>query len=334
MTVDHAAEEGVLGFAHAALIIDAGLDLSSVLGAELRRSAEVYDEVLLIVGDRTRAVLADTDVPGEVVSWADPAAFYQRLGSAYETFRHYLAAQHQAGRRVHVIAEPDLTSTVDPGFHAERVAAYLAYEAVCNDAYALGGGSAVTCIWDSRDHADTVIDAVRSTHSYLLTAAGPMSSPGYLSPERYLAERHESSLRPAPPYVDRAVTLYEVAELSALRSMLGAWTAEHGFTVQATEDVMVAVVEVATNGLRYGGAPVRIRAWRHGATLIVQCDDAGGHPIPVTAGYHRPHPLAAVTGGRGLWLARQLADVAVMSSAPGRTSVRLYFPRQLMQPPS
>ncbi|MEU4621999.1 ATP-binding protein [Actinoplanes sp. NPDC023801] len=334
MSIGHAADRSVPGFGHTALILGADGDLPSVLGTELRRSAEIYDEVLLVVGERTRAVLTCADVPGEVLSWDDPAAFYQRLGSAYEAFRRYLAAQHQAGRRVHVIAEPDLISSVEPEFRAERVAAYLAYEAVCNEAYAMGGGSTVTCIWDSRDHGDTVIDAVRATHSYLLTDVGPVPSPYYLPPERYLTERHETPLRPVPSPVDREVTLYEVTELGGLRAVLGAWTAEHGFTRQATEDVVVAAVEVVTNGLRYGGAPVRVRAWRQGDTLIVQCDDAGNHPIPATAGYYRPHPLAAVSGGRGLWLTRQLADVAAISSAPGRTSVRLYFPRKIMQPQS
>jgi hypothetical protein len=178
MTVDQAADERMSGFAHTALIISSDFDLPSVLGPELRRSAEIYDELLLVVGTRTRAALAGAaaDVPGEVLSWGDPAAFYQRLGSAYEAFRRYLAAQHQAGRRVHVIAQPDLISTVEPGFRAVRAAAYLAYEAVCNDSYAIGG-SAVTCIWDRRDYEDTTIDAVRATHTHLLTATGSVPSP-------------------------------------------------------------------------------------------------------------------------------------------------------------
>jgi hypothetical protein len=34
-----------------------------------------------------------------------------------------------------------------------------------------------------------------------------------------------------------------------------------------------------------------------------------------------------------MWLARQLADMVTVVSAPGGTAVRLYFPRHLMQPP-
>jgi anti-sigma regulatory factor (Ser/Thr protein kinase) len=136
------------------------------------------------------------------------------------------------------------------------------------------------------------------------------------------------------PLVDHDMTLHDVADLSGLRSIVGAWAVEHGFAEEATEDVVVAVVEVATNGLRHGGAPVRARAWHRGDMLVVQCDDAGHQPIPATAGYYRPLPLSANAGGRGLWLARQLADVVIVSSAPGRTAVRLHFPLQLMRPQS
>jgi anti-sigma regulatory factor (Ser/Thr protein kinase) len=329
MTVEQVVEPKVHGLAHTALIVDAQLDLPSVLRTELERSADLYDEVLLVVGARTRAALAEAGIPDDTLSWGDPASFYQRLGSAYEAFRRYLATQHRAGRRVHVIAEPDLAGAVDHRFRADRTEAYMAYEAVCNDAYALGGPT-VTCIWDSRNHDGAVIDAVRATHAYLLTGAGPELSPHYLPPRRYLAERHGRPPQPVPSHVDLDVTLLDVTELGGLRSAVGAWTAEHGFSEDATEDVMVAVVEVATNGLRYGGAPVRVRAWHQGGTLLVQCDDGGNEPIPVTAGYYRPDPLGGAAGGRGLWLARQLADVVTVSSAPGRTMVRLHFPSQLM----
>lgn len=332
MTGGRGGDHRLFEFTHTAFIISAGVDLPSVLGPELHRSAEIYDEVLLVVGGRTRAALTDAaaDLPRTILNWGDPAAFYQRLGSAYEAFRRYLVTQHQAGRRVHVIAEPDLIGTVNPEFRADRAAAYLAYEAVCNDTYAIGG-SAVTCIWDRRDHEDTTIDAVRATHAHLLTASGLKPSPHYLPPEHYLAERHDMPMQPAPPLVEHDVVLREVADLSALRSIMGAWAAGHGFTEEAAEDLVVAVIEVATNGLRHGAAPVRARAWHRGDTLLVQCDDAGIQQIPATAGYYRPHPMAAATGGRGLWLARQLADVVTVSSATARTTVRLHFPRSLMQ---
>ncbi|MEU4690501.1 ATP-binding protein [Actinoplanes sp. NPDC023714] len=334
LSVEETAGPGAAPFAHTALVVGADRDLRT-LGPELRRSAAIYDEVLVVVGDRTRHVLADAagDLPPRV-RWGEPGAFYQRLGFAYEGFRRYLADEQRAGRRVHVIAEPDLSSGMDAGLCADRAAAYLAYEAICNDTYALGG-SAVTCVWDSRHHPRTVIDGVRATHPYELTAAGRSPSPSYLPPRRYLAGHQDRPMRPAPEQVDHDGTVGEVAALSGLRSTLSGWAAGHRFTGDAREDLVLAVVEVATNGLRHGGTPVRVRAWHHHGTLIVQCDDSGTQPIPAAAGYLRPEPSAALAGGRGLWLARQLADVVTVSSVPGRTSVRLYFPLRIMlAPPS
>src|ERR1041384_1045761 len=104
------------GTAHTAVIINSDDDLLTVLLPEVRRSAGRYDEILLVVGKDTRTVLAQHmgDLGG-ALRWGDPAGFYQRLGFAFEGFRRYLAEQHTAGRRVHVVAEPDLAGGVDAG---------------------------------------------------------------------------------------------------------------------------------------------------------------------------------------------------------------------------
>jgi anti-sigma regulatory factor (Ser/Thr protein kinase) len=320
-------------FVHAALILEAEPDLE-MLAAELVRSAQSYDEVLLVVGDHTRTVL--TGHLGESpagVRWAEPGAFYQRLGYAYERFRRYLAGEHRAGRRVHVVAEPDLAAGVDAGLRADRTAAYLAYEAICNHTYALGG-SAVTCIWDGRQQPGAVVDGVRATHSHLVTGSGRTASPHFVAPERYLAGNQETPMDPPPGQVELDVTVSDSGGggggLRALRVAVSGWAAGHRFAGETLEDLVLAVVEVATNGLRHGGPPIRVRAWHHGATLITQCDDAGARPFPADAGYLRPDPVTAVAGGRGLWLARQMADVVTVSSRPGLTSVRLHFPRHIM----
>ncbi|GIF41759.1 ATP-binding protein [Actinoplanes xinjiangensis] len=329
MTTAQATGRPATPFVHAALVLEADRDLD-VLATELVRSAKLYDEVLVVVGEHTRDVLTGRleDLPARV-RWRAPNAFYQRLGFAYEGFRRYLADEHRAGRRVHVIAEPDLVSGVDSGLRAERAAAYLAFEAMCNQTYA-PGASAVTCIWDGREHPGPVIDGVRATHSHLVTPTGRVPSPHYRAPEHYLAERHDVPMRPPPAHVDHDITFDGSGGLSGLRSTVGEWAAAHRFSGEALADLVLAVIEVATNGLRHGGPPVRVRAWRQGGTLVVQCDDGGACLIPADAGYRRPDPVAPAAGGRGLWLARQLADVVTVSSQPGRTSVRLHFPRQIM----
>jgi anti-sigma regulatory factor (Ser/Thr protein kinase) len=124
--------------------------------------------------------------------------------------------------------------------------------------------------------------------------------------------------------VELDLHLVNADQLGSLRGSIRAWAQRHGFTGLELDHVILAVYEVATNGLVHGAPPVRIRAWRHGETLIVQADDAGGRPIPPTAGYLPPPPSAE--GGQGLWLARQVTDALLTHTAAGMTSVRLHFP--------
>ncbi|MGK5682228.1 ATP-binding protein [Actinoplanes sp. URMC 104] len=319
------------GTAHTALVTDSDDELLTVLVPELLRSAGRYDEILLVVGSDTRTALAGRvgDLGG-ALRWGNPSGFYQRLGFAYEGFRRHLAEQHAAGRRVHVVAEPDLTGGVDAGMQTDRAVAYLAYEAVCNETYDPYGG-AVTCIWNQRHHPAAVLDGVRATHRYLLTPAGRVPSPQYRDAERYLIE-HDMPLQPAPADVEHEIILADVADLSRLRAVLHQWAGRHHFAEEPADDLVVAAVEVAANGLRHGAAPVRVRCWHRHDTLIVQCDDTAGRPVPATAGYRRPGLAGTAPDGRGLWLARQLADVVITESVPGRTSVRLHFPYEVMHP--
>lgn len=330
MTAVGAVAERGRGFRHAAIVASSPADVAAALIPELRRAGAAYDEILLVVDESVRVLLsAHVGHLDDVVRWGDPAAFYQRLGFAYESFRRYLAEHHAAGRRVHVIAEPDLAGPVDAVLRTDRVAAYMAYESMCNDAYA-PYDSAVTCVWTARHHSARFLDEARATHGHLLTPAGVHVSPSYLPPESYLAEQRDTSLSPVPARIDSEAVIGAVEDLSRLRTALTTWAVTVGFARDAAEDLVVAAIEVATNGLRHGAAPVRVRAWQHHDTLIVQCDDSAGRAIPATAGFRRPRPADALPGGRGLWLARQLADMVLIDSAPDRTSVRLYFPHGVM----
>jgi len=91
-----------------------------------------------------------------------------------------------------------------------------------------------------------------------------------------------------PPEVsDHDLRFDDVTQLSLLRSALRSGITQNAFTDQAADDVLVAVTEVASNRLAHGAAPVRVRVWHHGTTLVVQVDDSGGYRLPAGAGYRR-----------------------------------------------
>jgi anti-sigma regulatory factor (Ser/Thr protein kinase) len=323
----HADERPTLGrFDHAALIVDSDETISQLLVPVLREHIHAGEAVLVVVSPDTELALRHhLGRHADDLEWGAPDAFYQRLGFAFEGFRRYLHDQHAQGRTVHVVAEPDITTDLDSP--VDRVAAYLSYEAMCNDAYA-EYGCPVTCIWDSRRHPTLVIEDVRSIHDHELTPAGRRENRAFVPASDYLAGRADVDLPPAPPVVDAAFAVADMDELPQCRSTIAAWARSHQFIGTAVDQVTAATNEIVANGLQHGRAPVRVRAWHHQVrqrdrTLVVQVDDLGGRRIPPDAGYRRP----TRAGDRmGLWVARQFADVVLVNTRAYQTSVRLYFP--------
>ncbi|SNY24260.1 sensor histidine kinase [Paractinoplanes atraurantiacus] len=314
-------------FRHTALVLDGARTVDTALVPHLRRLLRAGEPVFMVVGDHTAtAVRRSLGAAGGALEWGDSTGFYQRLGFAYEGFRRHLAAEHANGRHVHVIAEPDLTGGAGDTTSTSRAAEYLAYESICNDTYA-PYGSPVTCVWDSRRHPPDLIDEVREVHGHELTEDGPVPSRTYRPPGEYLAGRDEVSLDDVPGNA-QDLRLGDAAELGRLRAALRSSISRAPFTGEAADDIVVAATEAASNGLVHGAAPVRVRFWHHGDTFVVQADDAGGYPLPPDAGYRPPEP-AAGPGGRGLWLARQLADTVSTHARPGCTSVRMHFPLEI-----
>jgi anti-sigma regulatory factor (Ser/Thr protein kinase) len=324
------------GFMHSALVIESDQAIRELLAPAVRRALAEADGVFAAVSGPTADLLrAELGAAAGSLQWGDPAAFYQRLGFAYEGFRRFLAAAHAAGRRVAVFAEParpgpgdgqpDDGQLDDRHGVADRTAAYLAYESICNETYA-AYGCPVTCLWDARRHAPPVIDNVRRLHRHQLTSDGPVPSPGYLSPGRFLGGLTPAAL-PRPARADWAATLDSPDDLPALRGEVRGWARRQGFTAAAAADVTLAVNEIVTNGLTHGRPPVAVLAWHDGDVLLVQVEDQGGIPLPAAGGYRPPGGDQDRT--RGLWLARQLADVMQTHTAGDRTTVRLHFPYRL-----
>jgi hypothetical protein len=146
MTPSSAAHDGRPPYAHTAAIVGSDGDVANRVVPALRASLAADEPVLMVVREPTAAVARDTlGADSARLHWQDPTAFYQRLGAAYEAFRRYLADEHSAGRRVHVVAEPDLADDRRPSVPADRAAAYLCYESIRNETYA-PYGSPVTCL--------------------------------------------------------------------------------------------------------------------------------------------------------------------------------------------
>ncbi|MGH3865075.1 MAG: ATP-binding protein [Pseudonocardiaceae bacterium] len=137
--------------------------------------------------------------------------------------------------------------------------------------------------------------------------------------------RDESSPPAVPADLDMDVHLASAEDLAALRRRLRAWSGTCGLSDHHTDDIVMAVDEIATNALEHGRPPARVRSWTTPEALFVQVDDHGGTRIPVATGYHRPPTDAR--RGRGIWMARAFADVLTTHTGVTGTTVALRFPR-------
>jgi anti-sigma regulatory factor (Ser/Thr protein kinase) len=277
-----------------------------------------HENILLVISEATERVLRDAlGDAADRVQWGSPGLSYDRLGRMFEGFADHLTQQYRAGVPTRVIGE------LDSDISADRLSQYLRYESMAPEMYA-PYGYPVVCLWDQRRYPPDVLAHVRTIHPQLLDTRGPIDDTEYCKPIGYLT-RDETPPPAAPADLDWDVYLDSADDLAALRRRLRTWGVTCGLGDHDTDDIVIAVDEIATNALEHGRPPARVRSWTTPGALFVQIDDHGGTRIPAVTGYHRPPTDAR--RGRGLWIARHLADVLTTYTGPTGTTVTLCFPK-------
>jgi anti-sigma regulatory factor (Ser/Thr protein kinase) len=125
-----------------------------------------------------------------------------------------------------------------------------------------------------------------------------------------------------PPRSQAQVIGFGAEDLVSLRHRLADWSAGEGLGKEAAQELILAVNELATNSIRYGGGQGRLLLWREHDNLMCEVQDAGHIEDPLV-GQSRPAPDQ--DSGRGLWLVHQLCDLVEIRSSPAAgTSIRVH----------
>jgi anti-sigma regulatory factor (Ser/Thr protein kinase) len=110
-------------------------------------------------------------------------------------------------------------------------------------------------------------------------------------------------------------------DLAAIRADVKASASSVGLTQERSDDLALAVHEVALNSAVYGRGESELRIWQEDHALVCEVR-GGGHIADPMIGrrlspWGEPH-------GRGLWMANQLCDLVQVRSGEAGTTVRIH----------
>jgi anti-sigma regulatory factor (Ser/Thr protein kinase) len=303
------------GFRHKALLYAGDAEFNAGTTSFIRR-ARIADEPIMVAVtrdkcDRLRARLGADARRVRFADMAEVGANPARIIPAWQAFVDECAGK---GRRLWGIGEP---------IWAERTAAELAecqrHESLLNVAFAGAPAFELLCPYDTSTLDPAVIDKVHRSHPFIVHGADEFTSSIYAGIDP-ASDGFDAPL-PQPPsgYTELSFT---AKSLDGVRGVVRRHAAEGGLSAQRMADLVLAVTEVASNSLRWGGGGGTLRVWQESNGLACEIRDAG-HVMPSLVGRERPGPGAEKP--RGLWLVNQLCDLVQLRSSATGTAVRLFL---------
>ena len=246
------------------------------------------------------------------VQFLDMAAVGRNPARIIPAWRGFIDAHGAGDRPVRGIGEP---------MWAERTPEELVecrlHEALLNVAFAESGSFRLLCPYNTATLDPVVIEQAHGTHPVVCTTDRRYASPSYAGLDTSALFSEPLTAPPASAERLRFTTLGPV------RDTVRRYVDAAGLAPTATADAVLAVNEVATNSLRYGGGHGTLTVWRADDTLLCQVTDRGRISDPLVG---RRAPAVRDPGGRGLWLANQTCRLVQIRSADEGTTMRLHFP--------
>ena len=265
-----------------------------------------------INGDLLRARLGRR---AKAVDWAEGHEGHRAVERLALLLQFIDRQQNRGVARIRVFGEPCWPPAGGPG-----VAEWKRYESFLNVALA-DYPVWMVCPYDaSRLSQDIVADA-HLTHPAIGYGAGRKPSPGYLEPSEF-AKRIDNVPLPRPP--EDASERY-FGHAGAVRRFVSVEAYAAGLSEDRHNDAELVAGEVAANVFLHAADVARVRTWTTDDSFVFDIDDTGDGIRDPFAGYTIAGPLEP--GGRGLTIARRLADVVEIRTTPTGTLVRLHFRR-------
>jgi anti-sigma regulatory factor (Ser/Thr protein kinase) len=299
---------------HEALFYECG-DRGFVEGtlALVRRALGSEAAVLVAVGGARAAALTEAlGEEAERVCFADIRAFGRNPARIIPVWREF--AREHAGACGEALG---ITEPAWPGRSAAELSECERHEALVNLAFDDGPGWYLLCPYDLDALDDHVIEAARHTHPLLAWDGASYDNRAY--PNAHEPPRPFAGVLPPPRGRARELA-FDRGALAELRHAVADWASVSGLGGERTEELVLAVDELASNSIRHGGGAGTLRWWREEDELLCEVHDGGWIHAPLVG---RVRPSTDACSGRGVWLVNQLCDLVQIRSAPGGSVVRV-----------
>ncbi len=279
----------------------------------VRAGVEAAEPVLVVVQahkiDMLRAALGG--VP-DGVQFADMAAVGQNPARIIPAWREFVAEHAGDERRIRGVGEPlYVQRSAD-----ERSECHL-HEALLNVALA-DAPLSLLCPYDTQALPAHDIETAVNNHPYLHVHGRAQDNARFgAAVEWFVGELPEPAV--ATQWVE-----FDLSRLHIVRKLVDDRAAAFGLDLERRRECVLAVSEIATNSLLYGGGCGSFRCWFEDDRFVCEITDRG-HILEPMVGRVRPAP--GQIGGHGLWLANQLVDLVQVRSNDQRTVVRVHVSR-------
>jgi anti-sigma regulatory factor (Ser/Thr protein kinase) len=302
-------------FRHEALFYAGRDDFVRRTAAFLRDGVEAGEPALVVV-DAAKIPLLREELGDAAagVQFADMAEVGANPARIIPAWREFVTRNAPTGRRLRGIGEP-----IWPERTEAELVECVRHESLLNVAFAGSPSWWLVCPYDTEALDPAVLDEARRTHPFVRENGVGRESAVYYGLPAISAPFTESLPEPPSSVLELA---FGDGPLEALRWLVGRAAEDAGLDELRAADLVLAVHELATNTVRHGGGRGTLRIWREPDTLICEVADAGRIDEPLAG---RERPLAAQSGGRGLWLVNQACDLAQIRCYDTGSVVRLHM---------
>jgi len=277
------------------------------------REGLTNDEAVLVAVSARKAGLltARLDGAADRVAFLDMAPLGRNPARIIPAWSEFVAENAARGRPFRGIGEP-----VWPARTAAELDECRRHEALLNVAFDDGPAWRLLCPYDVAALPADAVGVAYLTHPQVCQDGSAHASDAYARGADQLA-----GTLPPPP-ADREELSFTAETLREVRKLVERAARSAGMDPLRSEDLVLAVSEIATNSIRYGSGGGRFGLWRADGALVCEVADAGQIEDQLVG---RRTPSACRPTQRGLWLVNQVCDLTQIRSSPRGTTVRVHM---------